>query len=58
MMVEWDRIAILVVSTCAAIPPGLEGYRLWKRQRYLAVAGVATLILGAVGAPLLLLMFG
>lgn len=58
MRIEWDRVATLAVSLGAAVPPGLEGYRLWKRRRYLAVAGIAVVILLVLGAPFVLLFFG
>jgi hypothetical protein len=34
-----------------------EGYRLWRRWNYLRVAGVALLILGAIGVPIALALF-
>ncbi|MFZ5823308.1 MAG: hypothetical protein ACOY94_03000 [Bacillota bacterium] len=39
-MQDWDRLVIILVGAGVSIYTGLDGYKLWKRERWLAVAGV------------------
>lgn len=53
-MQDWDRLVIILVGAVVSIYAGIDGYKLWKRERWLGVAGVALLIVGAIGVPVLL----
>lgn len=56
-MQEWDRLAMLGVGLLVSLYTGRDGWRLWRRGKYLAVAGVAVLILAAIGLPIALALF-
>ncbi|MDF2630695.1 MAG: hypothetical protein K0R39_4526 [Symbiobacteriaceae bacterium] len=56
-MQDWDRLVMVGVGALVSIYTGAEGLRMWKKKRYLAVAGVILLMLGATGTPILLALF-
>lgn len=56
-MQDWDRLAMLVVGAAVSIYAGLDGWKLWKRRKYLAAAGTGVLILAAIGLPAALAFF-
>ena len=57
-MLEWDRYAIIGVGLFVVLYTCWDARKLWKRRRYLALVGVALLVLGTLGVPLALVVFG
>lgn len=56
-MQDGDRLAMLGVGVLVCIYAGIDGYKLWRKRKYLAVPGVGILILGALGVPIALALF-
>ncbi|HYF78960.1 MAG TPA: YgaP-like transmembrane domain [Symbiobacteriaceae bacterium] len=56
-MQDWDRLVMVGVGALVSAYTGVEGWRLWKKKKYLAVAGVVLLMAGATGTPILLALF-
>lgn len=48
---------MVLVGLLVSIYTGWEGWKFWKKQNLLAVAGVVLLILSAIGVPLALVLF-
>lgn len=56
-MQDWDRMVMIGVGVLISLYTARDGWRLWKKSRYLAVAGVVLLILAAIGVPVALALF-
>lgn len=56
-MQDWDRLAMVGIGALVSAYTALEGWRLWKKRKFLAVAGVILLIAAATGTPILLALF-
>lgn|GEM_PF-2266273 len=56
-MQDWDRWVMVLVGLLVSAYAARDGWRLWKKRKYLAVTGIGILILGAVGVPALLALY-
>lgn len=56
-MQDWDRLVMVGAGALVSAYTATEGWRMWKKRKYLAVVGVVLLILGATGTPILLAVF-
>lgn len=56
-MQDWDRLVMVGVGALVSLFTAVDGWRLWKKKKYLAVAGVVVLVVAATGTPILLALF-
>lgn len=53
-MQDWDRLVMMGVGVAVSVYAGIDGYRLWRRKKYMAAVGVGILIFATIAVPVAL----